>query len=129
MNGFESEEVERLVRLANARGLTYVGIESGDRQIVLEFGDAPSATASSPLAEEEPGAESAVIKSGYVGFFRHEAEVGASVEAGDVVGIVEALGLPNDVVAHVDAIVEELLAHDGQTVEYGQPVAKVRVSK
>ncbi|MBA3725214.1 MAG: hypothetical protein H0W86_01875 [Armatimonadetes bacterium] len=128
MIGFASEEVERLVRLADAKGLTYIGIESGDREIVLEFGGA-SVAAVPPCAHTEFVPETVVIKSGYVGYFRHEADVGAFVEAGDVVGIVEALGLPNDVVAHVDAIVEELLADDGQTVEYGQPVAKVRVSK
>jgi len=95
MNGFAREEVDRLIRLANARGLTYVRIESGDREIVLEFGRAPSAAAAPLFADPADGTETAVIKSGYVGYFRHEAEVGASVGAGDVVGIVEALGLPN----------------------------------
>ncbi|MFB9237808.1 acetyl-CoA carboxylase biotin carboxyl carrier protein [Plantactinospora siamensis] len=49
-------------------------------------------------------------------------EVGDLVEAGRVIGIVEAMKLMNEVTAGRAGRVLDLLAADGQPVEYGQPL-------
>ena len=47
-------------------------------------------------------------------------EVGSYVHKGDVVCIIEAMKLMNEVTAAVDGVVKEILVADGDMVEYGQ---------
>ena len=49
-------------------------------------------------------------------------EVGATVQAGEVLGYVEAMGVMNDVEASCAGRVGEIAVEDGQPVEYGQPL-------
>ncbi|MDG4786819.1 acetyl-CoA carboxylase biotin carboxyl carrier protein subunit [Micromonospora sp. WMMD1102] len=49
-------------------------------------------------------------------------EVGDKVEPGQVVGIVEAMKLMNEVVADQGGRVAEVLVRDGEPVEFGQPL-------
>ncbi len=51
--------------------------------------------------------------------------LGQTVHKGDVVGIVEAMKLFNEIHAHRDGILQELLVEDGQFVEYSQPLMKI----
>jgi len=53
-------------------------------------------------------------------------EVGATVEAGEVLGYVEAMGVLNDVEASCAGLVGEIAVEDGQPVEYGQPLFVLR---
>jgi acetyl-CoA carboxylase biotin carboxyl carrier protein len=58
-----------------------------------------------------------------VGVFRPAAvavKAGDEIKAGQVLGVVESLRVPNDIVATVGGRVRELGAQDGQGVEYGQ---------
>jgi acetyl-CoA carboxylase biotin carboxyl carrier protein len=52
--------------------------------------------------------------------------VGDSVKEGQVIGIIEAMKLMNEVVSHINGVVEEILVKDESTVEYGQPLIKIR---
>ena len=47
---------------------------------------------------------------------------GQSVHAGDVIGIIEAMKLMNEVTADCDGTVKEVAAENGTMVEYGQPL-------
>ena len=53
-------------------------------------------------------------------------EVGATVQAGEVLGYVEAMGVMNDVEASCAGRVSEIAVEDGQPVEYGQPLFVLR---
>ncbi len=53
-------------------------------------------------------------------------KVGDSVEEGTVVCIVEAMKLFNEIEAEVKGKIAEILVEDGQLVEYGQPLFKVK---
>ena len=53
-------------------------------------------------------------------------EVGQSVKKGDVVGIIEAMKLMNEVVADEDGVVEEILIQDQSFVEYHQVLMKLK---
>lgn len=53
-------------------------------------------------------------------------EVGAAVEADTVIAIVEVMKLMNTVRAGVHGTVAEIFARDGELVEYGQALMRVR---
>ena len=53
-------------------------------------------------------------------------EVGQSVKKGDVIGIIEAMKLMNEVVADEDGVVEEILVQDQSFVEYHQVLMKMK---
>ena len=53
-------------------------------------------------------------------------EVGQTVEEGDVLCIIEAMKVMNEIHADVAGEVAEILAEDGVGVEYGQPIFKLR---
>ena len=53
-------------------------------------------------------------------------EVGQSVKKGDVIGIIEAMKLMNEVVADEDGVVEEILVQDQSFVEYHQVLMKLK---
>lgn len=52
-------------------------------------------------------------------------KVGQHVQKGDVLFIVESMKLMNEITSEYDGTVEEILAHDGQSLEYGQPVLRI----
>jgi acetyl-CoA carboxylase biotin carboxyl carrier protein len=74
-----------------------------------------------------------VITSPFVGtFYRSPSpdqpsfvEVGGAVKKGQVLCIIEAMKLMNEIEAEVSGKVSEVLAQNGQPVEFGQPLIKV----
>ena len=103
---------------------------------------APAAKAEELISEETP--ELAVEENGnlhkilspMVGTFykspspEDEAyvQVGSKVTADQVVCIVEAMKLFNEIEAEVDGEITEILVQDGQLVEYGQPLFLVKAN-
>lgn len=53
-------------------------------------------------------------------------KVGDRVEAGQVIGIVEAMKLMNEIQSDVSGIVTEICVQNGEGVEYGQPLICVQ---
>jgi acetyl-CoA carboxylase biotin carboxyl carrier protein len=88
------------------------------------------AVAAAPASEE--GVE--VIKSPIVGTFYEAASPGApafvkrgdTVSLGQVLCIVEAMKLMNEIEAEKAGVIVEVLVSNGQPVEYGQPLFKIR---
>lgn len=86
--------------------------------------------------EEEPPIEEDLktIKSPMVGTFFSKSsptaspyvEVGAKVKKGDIVCIVEAMKLMNEIESDVDGEIVEICANDGDTVDYGKVLFKVK---
>ncbi|MFI6987606.1 acetyl-CoA carboxylase biotin carboxyl carrier protein [Nonomuraea wenchangensis] len=97
---------------------------------------APAAGAAAAVEEEEePEAEEPhEVRAPLVGtFYRAQepgakpfVEVGDAVVAGQQVGIVEAMKLMNPVVAEVSGWVTDVVAGDGERVEFGQPLVFLR---
>ena len=52
--------------------------------------------------------------------------VGDKVKKGQVIGIIEAMKLMNEIEAGEDGIVEEILVENEQLVEFGQSLLKIR---
>lgn len=69
------------------------------------------------------------VTSPAVGTFhpQDETAVGQPVRTGDVVGHVEVLGVPQEVLAPFDGTLGRLLVEPGQVVEYGEPLMRIDV--
>lgn len=52
-------------------------------------------------------------------------KVGDTVKKGQIVGIVEAMKLMNEIESEVDGVITEVLVNNQDGVEYGQPLFKV----
>lgn len=55
-------------------------------------------------------------------------QVGDKISKGQVVGIIEAMKVMNEVTSEFDGIVEEILINNNDTVEYAQPLVKISIS-
>jgi acetyl-CoA carboxylase biotin carboxyl carrier protein len=99
-------------------------------------GDRPAAPVSiglAPPAPVESAAPGTLVTSPFVGTFYRApspdsaafAEVGQSVKKGQVVCIVEAMKLMNEIEAEVEGKVAEFLVKNGEHVEYGQALIRL----
>ena len=52
-------------------------------------------------------------------------EVGDSVEVGDTICIIEAMKLMNEIESDKAGVVKQVLAENGQPVEFGQPLVVI----
>lgn len=53
-------------------------------------------------------------------------EVGKKVKKGDVLCIIEAMKLMNEIESEFDGEIIEILVKDGESVEYGKPLFKIK---
>jgi acetyl-CoA carboxylase biotin carboxyl carrier protein len=96
---------------------------------------APAAPIVAPAAETSDGNVS-YITSPFVGtFYRSPSpesapfvDVGTHVKKGQVLCIVEAMKLMNEIEAEVEGTIVQILVENGQAVEYGEPLYKIRQS-
>ena len=146
----ELEFIERLIRILDESGLDHVEIEKDDARVrisrsppaVWSTGAAGSPDASPPplpgdpeagvvaAAEDEPDPDAGwvEISSPMVGTFyvapSPEAapfvEVGSQIAAGDVLCIIEAMKLMNELEAETAGRIVEVCVRDGEPVEFGQ---------
>lgn len=100
-------------------------------------GSAEAETSSKEVSEKEEHLDigsDKVVTSPLVGTFYSapspEAEpfvrVGDSVKKGQVLGIIEAMKLMNEIESEYDGIVEAILVENENVVEYGQPLFRIR---
>ena len=97
---------------------------------------APVAPAAAPIAEAPAAAATTsghVVASPMVGtFYRSPSptsasfvEVGQSVKVGDVICIVEAMKMMNQIEADKAGVVEAILVENGEPVEFDQPLVSI----
>jgi acetyl-CoA carboxylase biotin carboxyl carrier protein len=112
-----------------------VRLRSGGTTLEVEW-HAPLAPPADPRPVTEPAARTAsvadrrAVRAPVVGTFHRAPEPGAApfvavgdvVRPGQVVGIVEAMKLMNEVAADQAGRVTEVLVEDGEPVEYDQPL-------
>jgi len=87
----------------------------------------PSAAAGAALEGDPDELAGSVARSPAVGYFSPSPDlvVGTSVQAGDVLGSIDVLGIAQEVTAPRDGIISRVLAESGQAVEYGQALADI----
>jgi len=99
----------------------------------------PTPPVSTPPPQAPPAAEEELhtVKSPIVGTFYESPAPGAppfvkpgdAVQAGQVLCIIEAMKLMNEIEADVNGEVVKRLVNNGQPVEYGQPLFAIRPTK
>jgi acetyl-CoA carboxylase biotin carboxyl carrier protein len=96
----------------------------------------PSPLPAAPAAPAGPPAGSHVLTSPIVGtFYRASspdappfAEIGARVRKGQVLCIIEAMKLMNEIESDVDGTVAEIYPQNAQAVEFGEPLFAIKTS-
>jgi acetyl-CoA carboxylase biotin carboxyl carrier protein len=96
----------------------------------------PQAAGAAPPAEEPLGVDLAVIKSPIVGTFYRSpepgapsfVEVGDRVKKGQVLCIIEAMKLMNEIESETEGEVVSAYVENGQPVQYGERLFAIRVS-
>ena len=142
---FDTEYIEQLAKIINDNGLSEISLEDGEqavtirKDVVLTGGVAPVAVPSMPVSATQPVGNTSeaskpaepkgkAIVSPMVGTFYKapspDAEpfvkIGDSIAEGDVVCIVEAMKMMNEIESEVSGKIVEICVEDGQPVEFGQ---------
>lgn len=94
---------------------------------------ATAAPATAPAAEEKG---ISIIKSPMVGTFYAAAspespafaKVGTKVGNDSIVCIIEAMKVMNEIQAEMSGVITEVLVENGEAVEYGQPLFKIKTA-
>jgi acetyl-CoA carboxylase biotin carboxyl carrier protein len=106
--------------------------------VASKLASAEAATPGAPAAPETRSSEDLhLVKSPIVGTFYGSpspgaaafVKVGASVEAGQTLCIVEAMKLMNEIESDESGEVVRIFVENGQPVEYGQPLFGIRPSR
>ena len=149
------QKIKDLIQIMKENDLVKIDIQHGDDRISLQRAEPPQPIAAGHILTTLPGAlmpgtaaqaptgqtaqkpatEGTVeIKSPIVGTF-YEApspdsepyvEAGSHVDPQTVVCIIEAMKEMNDISAELSGTIVEKLVKNGQAVEYGQPLFKVK---
>ena len=96
------------------------------------YNDITKAEVNPPKQEVEENAK--IIKSPMLGTFYSKpspdakafVEVGQKVKVGETLCIIEAMKLMNEIESEYDGEIAEILVKDGEMVDYGKPLFKIR---
>lgn len=134
----EIKEGEESVRIARNSGTTQYFSAPAPAGYAMPA--APAAPAAAPVAAAPvatapvaPVATGHIVKSPMVGtFYRSPSpgsasfiEVGKQVKAGDVICIIEAMKMMNQIEADKTGVIEAILVEDGSPVEFDQPLVTI----
>ncbi len=139
-------EIKELVKILEDSSLNKLELKDKDGKILLE--KTPSAVqtavstvpapapAPTPAVEAKTGEQIVEITAPLVGTFYSAADpksepfvkVGSKVTPNTVVCILEAMKLFSEVEAEVEGEITEILVKDGDFIEFGQPLFKVKTA-
>ena len=149
-NSMDMKKVKELIDLMKENDLVEVEVVDGDSKIPLKRpgADAPMmqqipmaapvaaapAAAPAPVAGAEAADDGPKIISPIVGTFYQApspdsdayVKVGDQVTEDSVVCIIEAMKVMNEIKAEVSGTITEICCKDGQAVEYGQALFKIK---
>jgi len=140
-----TEYIEKLAKIINDNGLTEISVDDGEEAITIrkdapevisvaapaQAVPAPAVSASAPAEKEEvqkPVQKGKTITSPMVGTFYASSspdaepfvEVGSEVKEGDVVCIIEAMKLMNEIKSEHTGKITQICVKNGDPIEYGQ---------
>lgn len=143
-------KVKKLIELLEASDIAEIEIKEGEEAVrisryssaapaLMPAPAAPVAAAPPPAAAPAEDKPAVVANSGHVvsspmvgTFYRSPSpsspafvEVGTHVKVGDVVCIVEAMKMMNQIEADKAGVVEAILVNDGEPVEFDQPLITI----
>ncbi len=136
----DMQELKDIIRLLKEEGLTEITVSDGDQRVTVKrlLHAMPVQTAEQPLVqapdvqpapEEVPDREFQLTAPLVGTFYRRPSPeddpfvaVGATVQVGDTLCIIEAMKVMNEIKAEAPGIVRKALLDDGAVVEFGQPL-------
>lgn len=136
-------EIRELAQIMNENSLSEINIEENgtkvqlvkNMQVVVNAPVQAQVVADSTVqTESKPAmAEGKLIKSPTVGIFYSApspetepyVQIGTQIKSGDVICIIEAMKLMNEIQADIEGEVVEILVGNGQVVEYDQPLFRI----
>ena len=144
------DEIRQLVQIMTESGLSCIEVNRGDIKIRLEKEVIGQAVSVRPLAEPLPAiqlipqagrdGQSVVdfnlvreIKSPMVGIFYPAqapgkppfVQKGSMIKKGDVLCIIEAMKMMNEIIAEEDGTLIDICVQEGQLVEFSQVIFKI----
>ncbi|MDF2586594.1 MAG: acetyl-CoA carboxylase, biotin carboxyl carrier protein [Anaerocolumna sp.] len=141
----EMENIIKLIQTVSDSALTSFRYVEGDSSLTLEinrnvvYSEAPEIKTShvyvdTNMVKENAKTNNLTITSPMVGTFycakSEDSEpfisVGDTVKKGQVIGIVEAMKLMNEIESEYDGVVEAILVKNKDMVEYGQTLVSIR---
>ncbi|MGJ8650501.1 MAG: acetyl-CoA carboxylase biotin carboxyl carrier protein [Opitutaceae bacterium] len=134
LSEFEIEEEGFKLRLSRKNGEAPQVIHAAP----VAAAPAAAAPAAAPAAAAAPVDETGieVVKSPMVGTFYSAgspespafAKIGDKIGADSIVCIIEAMKVMNEIQAEISGTITEVLIENGEAVEYGQPLFKVKTA-
>ena len=127
----EIHEGEESVRISRGQNVAYTPPPAAPVHQVASANPAPAPVVA---AIEEPEEVGDIVKAPMVGIF-YEAlapgkpnfvELGQAVKKGDVLCIIEAMKIMNQVESEYSGVVSKIMVENGEPVEYGQPLFVIR---
>ena len=125
-------EIRKLIRVMRDHGILELEVQDrrGKIRLVRENGARADAAPRGGAARESAGRAEVVVAAPMVGTFHRGpgpdappfVEVGARVEPGQVLCVIEAMKMVNEIPSEVRGLVRRILARDGAPVEYGAPL-------
>lgn len=147
---FDTDYIEKLAKIIAENELTELSLEDGNQAITIRKDlqeivttgvqmpvaapvAAPAQAPAAPKTEAEPAKKGNPVVSPMVGTFYSKpapdkepfVKLGDTVSAGDVVCIIEAMKLMNEIETEFAGKIVEICVEDGQAVEYGQTIMYV----
>ncbi len=140
------DQLRELIQLLDEANLTEIEVERDDDRIRIRREPAPTAgmiparpvspvptDTSQPSAAAEPQDEGVFVTSPFVGTFYRAAspddeafvEVGDRIAPGQVLCIVEAMKLMNEIESEIEGEIAEVLVENGKPVEYGDRLFRI----
>lgn len=142
----ETEYIEKLARIINDNGLTEISVDDGEQAItirkdvpeVVNVSTSPAPSTSAVPAVEatetidssasKPASKGKAVTSPMVGTFYASpdpntepfVEIGSEIKEGDVVCIIEAMKLMNEIKSEHAGKVTQICVKNGDPIEYGQ---------
>lgn len=136
------DTVGALIELMSAGGITELDVSTGSLAIRLRGGSAGEPVVTPPVAVvapppeivmPQPAANEHAVTAPMIGTFYISpapgeppfVRPGDRVDAGQTIGIIEAMKIMNEIAADRSGTISELVASNGQAVEYGSPLVRL----
>lgn len=131
MASIDAEVVKHALQVARDHGFAEVELANGEAQFRASLEPfarrKPIPSPGSPSSSDTP--ELALIRATHVGYYRGDDSrlvIGNSIAKGEVIASIATLGLANEIESAVAGEVVEVLVSEGEPVQFGQILAKVK---